>query len=665
MKTARRVPLRAIVGSLALAVSLVAATSASGDVDDVVVNEVESDGVADFIELFNTGATSADISGAVLKDNDDSRTLAIPGGTNLPPNGFLQVDTDVPGGFGLGSNDSARLFLPDGLTLVDGYSWTSHAAATYGRCPDGTGPFVSTNSPTGGAANDCPVAGLAWPGGAGVSFADGAGVLGGNISGLAYQPSGSTAPGVLWAVKNDLGTLYRLLWDGTKWTPDTANGWGVGKGLRYPDGFGNPDAEGVTLATGDPNGVYVATERDGGGASRPAVLRFSVSGAATTLNATNDWDLTADLPGLGANAGPEAITWVPDDFLVSQGFFDEATAAAYDPASYPGHGRGLFFVGVEQTGQIIVYALDRGTGGFIRVATIASGFPAVMALDYETESTHLWAVCDNDCNGRSATLDIAQAGPDDGKFVVTNTYQRPAGMADLNNEGFAITPQAECVGGFKPVIWADDGNTDSHALRQGTLNCTVPPPCLGLAVTIAGTTGNDTLTGTAGPDVISGDAGDDTIKGLGDNDKICGGAGDDTVTGGDGIDTVNGGSNKDTFAEGPAASGADLLIGGSGIDVVSYASRVAAITVTINNIANDGAPGEADNVKTDVENLIGGSAGDTLKSNGTTPANKLLGRAGADTFNVVDGIGGNDTIDGGADGDTCTADPGDVKLSCP
>ena len=107
-------------------------------------------------------------------------------------------------------------------------------------------------------------------------------MFGTNLSGLAYQPSGSGAPGVLWAVRNGPGTLFRLVYDGTKWTPDTANGWSAGKQLRYPDGTGDPDAEGVTLVGGDPaNGIYVATERNNGASSvsRPAILRFDVSSA--------------------------------------------------------------------------------------------------------------------------------------------------------------------------------------------------------------------------------------------------------------------------------------------------------------------------------------------------------------------------------------------------
>ena len=319
---------------------------------------------------------------------------------------------------------------------------------------------------------------LVWPGGSAISLADGSDVFGKNLSGLAYQPSGSSAPGVLWAVRNRPSALFRLVYDGTKWKPDTANGWSAGKRLFYPDGTGAPDAEGVVIAGGDPNAVYVATEQNDNGSdvSRPGVLRYDVSSGGATLNATDDFNLTANLPDLDRNAGPEAIGWVPDDFLVAQGFLDQATAAAYNPATYANHGAGLFFVGVEQTGEIIVYALNGATDSFTRVATIASGFPGVMDLEYEPESTHLWAVCDDTCDGQHSTLDIAQAGPNDGKFVVTSTYARPPEMPNLNNEGFAIASLAECVDGLKPAFWSDDANTGAHALRAGTVHCGPPGP---------------------------------------------------------------------------------------------------------------------------------------------------------------------------------------------
>ena len=174
----------------------------------------------------------------MIKDDDDGHAFTIPARHDDRGQRLLRRRRrGGPGGFGLGSGDSARLFAPaDLVTPIDSYSWTSHAAATYGRCPDGTGPMTATSSSTRGAANDCPGRrASAWPGGSAVSIADGANVFGGNLSGLAYQPSGSGAPGVLWAVRNGPSTLYRLVYDGTKWTPDTANGWGAGKQLLYPE----------------------------------------------------------------------------------------------------------------------------------------------------------------------------------------------------------------------------------------------------------------------------------------------------------------------------------------------------------------------------------------------------------------------------------------------
>jgi hypothetical protein len=264
---------------------------------------------------------------------------------------------------------------------------------------------------------------------------------------------------------------HRLVYDGKQWTPDTANDWANGKTLVYPNGGGVPDSEGVTLAAGDANGIYVSVEHDdsggNGNTSRPGVLRDEVTAPGATLTATDDFNLTADLPGLGKNAGLEAVTWVPDALLVAKGLIDESTGKKYDPSIYANHGQGLFFVGVEQNGEVIAYALNRVAGTYDRVATIASGFPNVMELTYEPDTGQLWAVCDNDCDGRAATLEIAPTG----HFEITHVYERPAGMPNINNEGFAIAPNAECVDNLKPVFYADDSNDAGHALRIGAIKC--------------------------------------------------------------------------------------------------------------------------------------------------------------------------------------------------
>ncbi|HTJ34739.1 MAG TPA: lamin tail domain-containing protein [Dactylosporangium sp.] len=422
----------------------------------VRINEVESNGgtPGDWVELVNTAAAPIDVSGWVVKDNDDTHVFTIAAGTSIAAGGFLALDVDPV--FGLGSADSARLFQPGGA-LVDSYSWTAHAATTYGRCPDGKGDFTTTTVDTKGKANACPgqTPASPWPGGAAVSTVDAANTFGTNLSGLAYE-----GQNVLWAVKNGPGTLYRLSWDGAQWSPAATYL------LHYPDGTGDLDSEGVTLAGG---AVYVSTERNNAnnGVSRPAVERFEPVAGASSLNAVREWNLTADLPAVAANSGLEGITFVPDAYLTAHGFRDEHTGAAYDPATYPGHGDGLFLVGLEANGSVYAYALA-DDGSFTRVATVASGFPSVMDLQYEPETGHVWAVCDDTCQGRTATLDIDATG----RFAVTNVFERPAGMPNYNNEGFAVAPQSECQAGLKRAWWSDDTGDEGHALRAGTIACT-------------------------------------------------------------------------------------------------------------------------------------------------------------------------------------------------
>ncbi|WP_372662104.1 esterase-like activity of phytase family protein [Amycolatopsis kentuckyensis] len=294
-----------------------------------------------------------------------------------------------------------------------------------------------------------------WPGDPAVTVADASGVFGENLSGLAFD-----GPDVLWAIKNGPGTLYRLARDGGKWRP--AAGWPSGKKLHYRDGGGDPDAEGV-VAT--PDGVFAATERDNDGdGSLLKVLRFDTASPAGSLSAAAEWDLTGDLPAVDDNGGFEGITWVPDAFLTANGFRDEHTKAVYDPAAYPGHGSGLYFVGLEDEGMVYAYALTQAGGGFTRVAAFSAGFPAVMELEFEPAAGRLWSVCDDTCGGKTATLKIVN-----GKFTVSATYARPAKMPNYNNEGFAIAPT--CASGRKAVVWADDANDGGHALRAGTLPC--------------------------------------------------------------------------------------------------------------------------------------------------------------------------------------------------
>ncbi|MFI9380778.1 lamin tail domain-containing protein [Kutzneria sp. NPDC052558] len=444
-----------LVAVSALAALLTGGPAHAAAGDTVRVNEVVTTGdVNDSIELYNTGSAAVDVSGWVLKDNQDSSQYTIPGGTTLAAGGFKAFD--VHSSFGLGSSDSARLY--HGSTLVDSVSWTQHSNPSWSRCPDGTGAFIQAPLSL-GAPNSCATP-VAWPGSGTVTTADGSNVFGEDLSGL-YQEGG-----VLWAAQNS-GKLWRLVRNGAGWKPDTTSGWTSGKTLRYPNGSGTPDDEGVTLTgAGSAGGVYVSTERntDASGTSRTSVLRYDVSGTGTTLTATREWNLTADLPPVGANLGFEGITWIPDSALA--GLVDSSTGATYDPSRYGSHTGGVFFVGVEGTGMIYGYVLQ-DSGAFTRVTSVSSGMPAVMELQWEPQASRLWVVCDDTCSGQHRTMKLTAAG----SFAVTAVYNRPSGMPNYNNEGFSLSGADECVSGSKPVYWSDDTNDSGHALRRGTITC--------------------------------------------------------------------------------------------------------------------------------------------------------------------------------------------------
>lgn len=174
------------------------------------------------------------------------------------------------------------------------------------------------------------------------------------------------------------------------------------------------------------------------------------------------------------------------------------------------------------------------------------------------------------------------------------------------------------------------------------------------------------------------------------NDVIIGGPtpGSNVLTGGNGDDTITGGTGADSLTGGP---GKDTITGGGGVDLVSYTDYTGGGTVLVqlDGIANDGPPGESDNIGADVENLfgspgndimsgsaannvlsgfggndllVGGGGNDTLS--GGPGEDSLYGAEGNDTIDAKDGVSGNDIVNGGPGTDRCTAESGDLVNLC-
>lgn len=429
----------------------------------VRINEVESDGGSpdDWVELVNPTDAPLDVSGIVIKDEDDSHAYEIPAGTEIAPRGYFVVERDELG-FGLGGGDSVRLF--EGDDLIDSTTWgEGHAATSWGRCPDTNGPFAVTSEPTKGAANICPgeIALGEWPGSAEVRVVDTSATFLEDSSGLDFQETADG--GFLWAVDNGEGRIWKLV-ASADGSVVFADGWAEGKRVRYQRDAGNPaaagpDTEGITV---DSHGyVYVIAERDNSakGVNQNTVLMVDPDAAAGDLVAIREWDLTALLPQVGANLGGEAIEWVPDAALNGV-LFDDNTGAAFDGADYAGEG--IFFIAIEDGGGIFAFALG-ADGSATLVTAFGAGLPAAMALDYDTVRGTLWVMCDDGCSGKTAEL----------TFNGTATpriahYAPPAGLPNVNNEGFATAGASLAINGERPVWWFADGFT-SEALRTGTL----------------------------------------------------------------------------------------------------------------------------------------------------------------------------------------------------
>lgn len=340
--------------------------------------------------------------------------------------------------------------------------------ATPQAAPTDSGPVD-----TGAASAASALLATPWPGETTVEPVDAEGRFPSNLSGLHLAPSAEDGAAVLWAVVNEPAALHRLLWNGTQWAAP-AGTWEHGQPLRYPDGQGDPDAEGVTRGDWDSPGVYVVAERNNTvpDESRLSILRFDENQAGDSMSAVQEWNLTDLLPAVPANIGLEAITWVPDSHLVAGKLEDELTGAMYDPSRYPHHGTGLFVVGMEASGDLFVLALNHEDSKASLVATVQSGFPAVMSLEFDRAQQRLWAVCDDTCGNELALLEINKQG----HWTPVVRYSPPAALPRSNYEGFALGTASQCLDGQRPVLWSDDSAKDHHALRLGYIKACPSAP---------------------------------------------------------------------------------------------------------------------------------------------------------------------------------------------
>jgi Ca2+-binding RTX toxin-like protein len=118
--------------------------------------------------------------------------------------------------------------------------------------------------------------------------------------------------------------------------------------------------------------------------------------------------------------------------------------------------------------------------------------------------------------------------------------------------------------------------------------------------------------------------------------------------------TLNGGDGNDLMHPG---AGAGNVIGGTGTDTADYSDNTAGVSVSADDVANDG-PGHNQDVRSDVEMLLGGSGNDMLTGSTLAP-NLLAGNGGND---VLHGLGNRDVLIGGTGRDQLFGDSADDLL---
>ena len=430
----------------------------------VVLNEIQSndpDGKDDWIELANPTNQELDISGLVIKDNDDRHSYTIPQGTTIPANGF-KVILQTEFKFDLDNDDAIRIY--ENERLIEDTSWMSETNPTWGLYPDVKGnEYRMTKVATPGAANkfsDIPEV-IAWNGSQDITVSD--------MTFLEDSSGLDFAGGQLYAVDNGTGKFWIMDVSKEDGSLSLVKGFEDGKRIRFakdandPSAAG-PDTEGISV---DGNGlVYVASERDNSakGVNYNSILQVDPTVEGNDLVALNEWNLTASLPQVSANMGIEAVEWVSSKDINGK-LVDQNTNAAFDLANYPkAIANGIFFVALEDNGHAYAYVLNND-GTSIQIADIDSKLGGAMSLDYDVANQVLWIKADDGYGNKSAMITL-------NKTTSPNiTHVLPAASLDskANNEGFAIATDDYTINGQRAVYHFQDGVKDG-SLVIGSIN---------------------------------------------------------------------------------------------------------------------------------------------------------------------------------------------------
>jgi hypothetical protein len=257
-----------------------------------------------------------------------------------------------------------------------------------------------------------------------------------DISGAVWNPSNRTFwvcnnnPGIFWALVQDNAGNWRIATNAA----GTQARWSVGG-----------DLEGITLGDYTKPVVYLMNE-DG------FIVEYGV--ATNGVAATNRlWNISAICPETSGD-GPEAITFVPNEWLQREGFRNNA-GQLYTATNGMG---GLMFVGSQIGGYVHVFDLKTNANTFTYVGSnlTARAETADLAFDRATGKLYIWH------NIGSNFLEVAELNSSvTGSVRRLRTLIEYVGPRTGNLEGFGVvsTPQTDDW-----CMVTDDSNANSEGV---------------------------------------------------------------------------------------------------------------------------------------------------------------------------------------------------------
>jgi hypothetical protein len=167
---------------------------------------------------------------------------------------------------------------------------------------------------------------------------------------------------------------------------------------------------------------------------------------------TRRWDIRAHCPE-NNGAGPEGLTFVPDDWLRRRGF-QQSHGDLYTSTNGMG---GLMFVGHQDGGYVHVFDLNRENNRYGYVGRYKTGRPETAGLEFDRTSGRLLIWHNTGGNFLEVTDLSSHADGPDRRLRQIVEY---AGPRDGNLEGFALAP-AEGTNAWCFITDDDNGNGEA------------------------------------------------------------------------------------------------------------------------------------------------------------------------------------------------------------